>query len=188
MRLKAEIHHAAYQMNETHDTIPVPDPTRLTTDQLRREIAAVRELVESHEAALKIQIGALRELHTERFTSIAIQFAERDKRTEQLSLADKTAIAAALQAQKEAAAAQNESSTTANVKMEAHFVKLIDQQEKSLEDGRRNTEQQIADLKSRMDKAEGHGKGIGDLWGIIVGGIGILAGIAGIVIAVMKHA
>ena len=46
------------------------------------------------------------------------QFAERDKRTEQLSLADKTAIAAALQAQKEAAGAQNESNTAAINKME----------------------------------------------------------------------
>jgi hypothetical protein len=63
----------------------------------------------------------LRELHSERFSSIALQFEERDKRTEQLSVADKTAIAAALQAQKEAAGAQNESNTAAVAKIETNF-------------------------------------------------------------------
>ncbi len=112
------------------------------------------------------EVGKLEALHSERFASverrteiqlqsIAIQFAERDKRTEQLSLADKTAIAAALQAQKEAAGAQNESNAAANAKMEANFAKLIEQGHSLLMEVRRNTEAQINDLKSRLDKGEG---------------------------------
>lgn len=120
---------------------------------------------------IKNDVQQLRELHEEKFNSIseqtniqfagiATQFMERDKRTEQLSLADKTAIAAALQAQKEAAGAQNESNAAANVKMETNFAKLIDQGQALLLEMRRNTEAQINDLKSRLDKGEGGVKAV----------------------------
>lgn len=152
---------------------PVPDPTLLTTQQLLREVGAAREVIETRlggmdkaiellQAAsdrypqfVRAEVKQLQELHEEKFRSIAIQFMERDKRTEQLSLADKTAIAAALQAQKEAAGAQNESNAAANAKMENSFAKLIDQNQALLLEVRRNTEAQINDLKSRLDKGEG---------------------------------
>lgn len=119
---------------------------------------------------IKDEVDQLRELHEEKFRStdaqsliqfagIATQFAERDKRTEQLSLADKTAIAAALQAQKEDASAKNESNATATAKMEANFAKLIEQGQTLLMEVRRNTEAQINDLKSRLDKGEGTSRG-----------------------------
>ena len=93
---------------------PDPDPTILTTENLRREIANLKELLETrlngNDAArvaqhdlIKAEIGILSNVTEQRFAGIETQFSERDKRTEQLSMADKTAIAAALQAQKEAA-------------------------------------------------------------------------------------
>lgn len=108
----------------------------------------------------------LQALHDEKFRSIEeqsrikfegvqIQFSERDKRTEQLSLADKTAIAAALQAQKEAAGATNESNSVALLKMETNFAKLIDQGQTLLQSVVRNTDEKINDLKSRLDRGEG---------------------------------
>lgn len=111
-------------------------------------------------------VEQLRLLHDERFRSletqlmthlsgIQTQFAERDKRMEQLSLADKTAIAAALQAQKEAAGAQNDSNATANSKMENNFVKLIEQTQQLLQAVSRSTDDKINDVKSRLDKGEG---------------------------------
>lgn len=116
---------------------------------------------------IRNEVKQLEFLHGERFNSINSQinthllgidkqFAERDKRTEQLSLADKTAIAAALQAQKEAAGAQNDSNSTANIKMEANFAKLIEQTQTLLQEVRRNTDDKINDVKSRLDKGEGH--------------------------------
>jgi predicted HTH transcriptional regulator len=149
---------------------PVPDPTVLTTQQLLREIATSREVIETrlsgmdkaiellqaaadrYPAFVRAEVKQLQELHEEKFSSIGTQFAERDKRTEQLSLADKTAIAAALQAQKEAAGAQNESNAAANAKTETNFAKLIEQNQALLLEVRRNTEAQINDLKSRLDK------------------------------------
>ena len=141
--------------------------------QLQRELLALREIIEARlngmdkaiellqistdkfSAFVKCEVKQLQELHGEKFNSIATQFQERDKRTEQLSLSDKTAIAAALQAQKEAAGAQNESNAAANVKMETNFAKLIDQQGLLLQEVRRNTDTQINDIKSRQDKGEG---------------------------------
>jgi hypothetical protein len=176
--------------------VPVPDPTALTTAQLLREIANTREIIETritgmdraiellqkmndgYPALMDAKVGKLQEVHEEKFNSIAIQFAERDKRTEQLSLADKTAIAAALQAQKEAAGAQNESNTAANVKTETNFAKLIEQGQTLLLEVRRNTEAQINDLKSRLDKGEGHSRGLGDGWAYLLAAasLALLAG------------
>lgn len=180
-------------LNKT--SVPVPDPTVLTTAALIREIESLRErmthdntflreLIEARlngsdkavellrsmtdrtPASITAAISQLQALHDEKFHSIEAlvdtrfdgidtQFLERDKRTEQLSLADKTAIAAALQAQKEAAGAQNESNTTANNKMEASFAKLIDQTQTLLQAVTRNTDDKINDIKSRLDKGEG---------------------------------
>lgn len=175
--------------------VPVPDPTVRTVEQLQREIAASREVVESGMRGgfenvatrlagmdkaidllqvssgklpgfIKDEVGNLRELHDEKFKSvesrskiqfdgIATQFAERDKRTEQLSLADKTAIAAALQAQKEAAGATNESSSIAITKMELNFAKLIEQNNTLLQTISRSLDEKIGDLRGRIDRGEG---------------------------------
>jgi len=91
----------------------------------------------------------------EKFRSIEVQFVERDRRTEQLSLADKTAIAAALQAQKEAAGATNESNAAAISKSESAFTKQIDQIYTLVASTTKSTDDKINDLKSRLDRGEG---------------------------------
>ena len=190
------------QRNSSGGWTPRPDPTLLTTQQLIREQAGLKELVlsivegnfkvidtrligmdralqllheqqEGRQQVIDVSIGQLRALHSEKFDSIAMnlderdkrlderfdgigtQFQERDKRTEQLSLADKTAIAAALQAQKEAAGATNESNGAALAKMENNFTKLIEQGQTLVQSVSRNLEDKINDLKSRLDRGEG---------------------------------
>jgi hypothetical protein len=175
-------------------SVPNPDPTQRTVEQLQRDIGATRQILEaaikgSKEVfetrlsgmdkaiellqtatdrlpdKIKDAVGQLQQLHDERFHSvnnqlaaamegIEKQFTERDKRTEQLSLADKTAIAAALQAQKEAAGAQNDSNTTANSKMEANFATLISQTQQLLQEVRRSTDDKIVALGDRLTKGE----------------------------------
>lgn len=151
---------------------------------------------------IKGEVEKLEALHGEKFqsverrteiqfASIATQFQERDKRTEQLSLADKTAIAAALQAQKEAAGAQNESNAAANAKMEANFAKLIEQGQSLLMEVRRNTEAQINDLKSRLDKGEGRTVATRDIHTDNRGMIALIVAVIGTAIALgvalLKH-
>lgn len=188
-------HQHTSAMPSSAATVPNPDPTQRTVDQLQREIGATRQILEANIIGtrevletrlagmdkaiellqnatdklpdkIKDAVGQLQQLHDEKFQSInnqltamasgiEKQFTERDKRTEQLSLADKTAIAAALQAQKEAAGAQNESNTTANTKMEGNFAKLIEQNQLLLQEFRRTSDDKIDDVKSRLDKGEG---------------------------------
>lgn len=148
--------------NQT-DLLPRPDPTTLTTEQLHREIAALAEV-----------FNAKMELQNEKFRGIDTQFAERDKRTEQLSLADKTAIAAALQAQKEAAGATYESITAAIAKSEVGFTKQIDGLGTLIASITAGFDSKISDLTARLDRGDGHGSGLKDGWGYIVGAGGLL--------------
>lgn len=170
---------------------PDPDPTLLTTENLRREIANLKELQETRLSASAASTAALHDLILakievlssvtgQRFASIETQFAERDKRTEQLSLADKTAIAAALQAQKEAAGAQNESNAASVTKQEAAFTKLLDQNQTLFQTAMSAQTTQLNDVKSRLDKGEGQSKGAGDTWGWIFGVVGILIAAAAV--------
>src|SRR5665213_1907732 len=73
-------------------SMPVPDPTVLTTQQLHRELAALRELIETrlngYDKAITLlqttmdkspSIGEMYAKHEEMFKSIATEFLERDK-------------------------------------------------------------------------------------------------------------
>lgn len=175
---------------------PDPDPTLLTTENLRREIANLKELQETRLSASKADTIALHDLllakievlssvTAQQFEGIAIQFAERDKRTEQLSLADKTAIAAALQAQKEAAGAQNESNAASVTKQEAAFTKLLDQNQTLFQTAMSALTTQLNDVKSRLDKGEGQSSGSRDVWGWVFGAAGI--GVAVAALFITRH-
>lgn len=219
-------------------TVPNPDPTERTVEQLLREIGTSREIVEAGQKGtrdvietrlsgmdkaiellqtltnkmpqyIKDEVSHLEKLHQEKFASIltnietrfdgvGTQFVERDKRVEQLSLADKTAINAALAAQEKQAIAQNESNSAANTKMEGNFAKLIEQGQEFLLEYRRNTEAQINDLKSRLDKGEGTTRGadratdrtasiIGLAIAASVAVVAVLGGIIGMVVYVVTR-
>ena len=154
-------------------TTPIPDPTTLTTDQLRRELAALRDTVETrldamdkaaqlfHENLTRVptdtdkQISHLKELHEEKFASIQTQFDERDVRSAASEDAAKVAVNAALQAQKEAAAAQNASNAAAITKSEAATVKQIDGILALLTSNSTALSDKIAVINGRLDRSEG---------------------------------
>lgn len=186
--------------------LPLPDPTILTTQQLLREVTMLKDTVNTRfegmdkaidllqkfadksptTAVLEQQVGAIMSLTEEKFSGVEKQFAERDKRTEQLSLADKTAIAAALQAQKEAAGAQAETNSAATAKQELAFTKLLEQIQQTQSATNRATEDKVNVLTGRLDRGEGHTKGLGDGWGYVVGAVGVLAGLAAIITLIIK--
>src|ERR1035441_9083425 len=101
------------------DRIPSPDPTILTTEQLHRELGILREFLEA-------RLEGMDKVFAERFIGVQKQFDERDVRTAGAVIAGTTAVNAALQAQKEAAGAQNDSLTASITKSEAATVKQID--------------------------------------------------------------
>jgi polyhydroxyalkanoate synthesis regulator phasin len=157
----------------TEGSIPVPDPSVLTTQALLREIGGLRELlsqrVESIEKAVEVAhnnlvrvptdvdrtVGHLREVvHekfntvSERFDGIATQFAERDTRVEQTARAGEEALKAALQAAKELVGTQSASFSISIDKAEAATEKRFDA-----------ANDKIEDLKERLTLLEGQGRG-----------------------------
>src|SRR5271154_2582056 len=161
-----------------------PDPTNLTTQQLWREVGALKELINvrleaAAEAVKLLQQQANRSpsinevflQHEERFkstmgafdsavASIKQQFAERDTRTEQTSRDSKVAVDAALQAAKEAVGEQNKSSALAIAKSEAATTKQIDQIGAIITATNSGLNDKIDDIKSRLTLIEGRTAGI----------------------------
>jgi len=93
-------------------TIPVPDPTQLTTDAVDRA-----------KAELDIRITALRELIDQKFIGVATEFTMRD-----------IALAAAFKAAEAAVAQQNQSNTVAADKAASSFTKQIDGLDEKIND------------------------------------------------------
>lgn len=165
-------------MSDDVTRVPIPDPTILTTVQLNREIAALKEVVFTrldgmdkalnlvNDVALRVPsavdsaISHLRDLHEEKFKSIALQFSERDTRSEQGSRDSKVAVDAALQAAKEAFVEQNKSSALAIAKSESATMKQIDQLGAMIQTTYSGTNDKIDDIKSRLTLIEGKGFGV----------------------------
>ena len=175
--------------------IPVPDPTLLTTEQLRRELGSLRELVETRlhgmdratillgENVTRVpteidkQIAHLKELFlekfssvekqfdetsvlfTEKFQSVQKQFEERDVRTVAAATAATTAVNAALQAQKEAAGAQNDSLSASIAKSEAATIKQIEGINILLAAQAAALGDKIVAVSARLDRGEGSDAG-----------------------------
>ena len=136
------------------ESIPMPDPTALTTERLLQEIGGVKTLIVA-------EVSHLKELHAERFSSIATQFNERDTRTEQTSRDSKVAVDAALQAAKEAVGEQNKSSALAIAKSEAATTKQIDQIGVIIATMTNGLNDKIDDIKNRITAIEGRSTGVG---------------------------
>jgi hypothetical protein len=105
--------------------------------------------------------GKLTEVSEERFRSIAIQFQLLKQATEQLDIANKTAIAAALQAQKEQAAETQKTSQAAIAKSETSTGEAIKALTTNFNTAFTGIEGRINDLKGRMDRGEGQ-SGVSD--------------------------
>jgi hypothetical protein len=211
---------------------PDPDPTRLTVDLLRREMQALREQVETNllghirnietrfgamdqaiellqvstdrlPAAMDAKVNRLQELHAEKFSSIQTQFEGLDKLTDKMATASSTAIAAALQAQKEAVNQQNIAFDKATQKSEERFTKQMEQMSeliqtgtKALDDkittGTKVSDEKISTLNDRLTRIESTKIGEtgahtqqGTSIQLMIGVIGAVVGIVGVAVAIL---
>jgi hypothetical protein len=101
------------------------------------------------------KVTTLAEVSEERFKGIQIQFNLLKQATEQLDLANKTAIAAALQAQKESAGETQKSSQAAIAKSETSTSEAIKALTASFNTAIAGITDRYNDLKGRMDRGEG---------------------------------
>jgi len=104
-------------------SVPVPDPTKLTTDAVALAKAEIEKLFDQ-------KLIGLKEFFAEKFHGIATEFSMRD-----------TALAAALKAAQEAVKQQNESNTLAIDKAGTATTKQID-----------SLVERIDDLKERISE------------------------------------
>lgn len=157
--------------------IPVPDPSLLTTQQLREAISNLQMLLvtrlDAMDEAAKLRrkdldhvpyetsllIDAAIRVVEQKFVGISQQFTERDVRTEQASSSADDALKAALQAAKELVGAQGEASAAAAVKSETSFTKQIDQIGALIQTGNAASDARITELKERIDRGEGTATG-----------------------------
>lgn len=185
------------------DNVPRPDPSILTTQQLVREIQALKEVIFTRlqgmdEAILlrtertdaipgdiERRMSKLQELMEEKldgvelqvdekFRSIQQQFEERDTRVAQTSVDSKLAIDAALQAAKEAVG-----------KSELGTKDVIQQQGDLLRTVTAALGANLDDLKQRTTAIESKTLGIGEAKGSFTDNTGMLVGIGGLALALV---
>lgn len=168
--------------------VPVPDPTKLTTDavnaatsQWRRDLEALHHVIEvrldamdhatelresyAHDVPKLIDesVDVLERVSNEKFSSISLQFKERDIRTEQAATTSKQALDAALLAAKELVGQQNTANVEAAAKAEASFTKQIDQTSVLIATLEKALTDRILELKERIDRGEGSTAGVADM-------------------------
>jgi hypothetical protein len=174
--------------NAVNELLPRPDPSRLTTDQLRRELSGLREVLTARldgmdrattllsetvnrtPTVIQTEIAHVRELiqeklgtlggqAEEKFKSIELQFVERDVRTGQAATAAGEALKAALQAAKEAVFEQAQAAAKAADKTELSTTKQIDLIQNQIKTLGESFTDKIDDLKGRIDRGEGSASG-----------------------------
>lgn len=111
------------QKSEQQGLVPVPDPTKLTTDAVALAKAEIEKLFD-------VKLDGFKELVTEKFKGVATEFTMRD-----------IALAAAFKAAEAQVKQQNESNTLAIDKAGTAFTKQID-----------GLDEKIADLKERVSE------------------------------------
>jgi hypothetical protein len=134
------------------------DQVRIPT-QIDRAVTALRDLLEqtikTHIATLHGELNSISEVTDERFRSIQTQFTLLKQATEQLDIANKTAIAAALQAQKESAGETQKTSQAAIAKSELSTSEAIKALTAAFNSTIAEVRNNLNDLKGRMDRGEG---------------------------------
>lgn len=150
-------------------SVPVPDPTKLTTD-------AVAFLKEEIGHIMDLRFNGLNDLLTEKFRGVSTEFAMRD-----------IALAAAFKAAEAAVKQQNESNTLAIDKAGTAFTKQID-----------GLDEKIGDLKERTTQMESKTLGMtsahtlnrevdADNRGTVFGIVGIVIALSAVIVAIFGH-
>jgi len=134
------------------DTRPNPDPTVLTTQALLREMELLRELFTARLA------------HSDEARTLSLRVIETrldgmDRLSESSIRDQKAAVAAALQAAKEAVEKQQEASDKAIAKSETAITKQMDQVVMLVQSGLKSVEVQLDDMKERVVRLESEKSG-----------------------------
>jgi hypothetical protein len=140
------------------------------------------ETVNRTPTEIQKEIGHLRQSMEERFGSVALQFQERDVRSERESRDNEKAVNAAFAAQKESAAEREKSNALAISKSEAATTETITKLAELFRTTTDGLSDKIDDLKDRMNRLDGRGAGLEAGWGKILGAAGLASTLMGMVL------
>lgn len=151
-----------YQQN---DWRPIPDPTVLTTKQLRRQTKSLRELLESRIAGMERAaslyadgmnhaISDLKTLYDEKFVGIDKRFTERDLRANAINNANQLAVQTAFTTNKESSLAHHTAVTDSMRKTEEGFKDRLSSLETKIDFNKQNLDGSLYDLKDRITRLE----------------------------------
>jgi len=164
-------------------SVPVPDPTALTSAALYREVSSLRELIEqridgvmaldrerdlrveamftagsNRRKALQVEFGtqlkALRELEEEKFRRVEQQFELVERQRVEQKKDTKDAVDAALTAQKEAVKEQTTASATAIGKSESATNKALEQLGANFNTAVDSLRRTIDEVKERVSEVD----------------------------------
>jgi hypothetical protein len=194
----------------SQDWKPRPDPTVLTTEALARGFQGLRDYIDGQldvlrerlrgiDVATRLlnetvnqvptdvqkEVSHLRELMDEGLATIALQFRERDHRGDREAQANKAAIEAALAAQKEAVAKQDETNARATAKSDATTAETINRLTQLSETNTRALSEKVDDLKERISKVESVRQGAAEGKEETRAHLSIGTAVAGVLLAVL---
>ena len=153
---------------------PDPDPTLLTTESLLREIAHLKELTAEKFETQRMRTDALENRLDHKYVETADAIRNlRDLHEEKFKGLDQLGRQAREDNQTRLDAAFKSANDTRD-KIEESLTKQIDALNNKTEAANKATNEKIDRLTSRLDTGEGKTKGAGDLWGYLVGLIGLL--------------
>jgi len=163
---------------------PVPDPTILTTEQLLREIGALKDLVESW-------IDTLEQVNSEKLRSVWSQLELVERQRVEQKADTKAAVDAALTAQKEAVKEQTTASERAIAKSEASTTKQLEQLSVTFATNIQSVTSLVGDIKERISTIEARKASATETRtdqrlniGMVVGILGTFAAFASIGVAI----
>jgi hypothetical protein len=145
--------------------VPVPDPSKLTTDQLHNEISNLKELLLSRINSIEHAISNmpveveklivhLKEIVTERFRSVERQLSQVEEQRVEQKLDTKAAVDAALTAQKEAVKEQTLASGLSIAKSEMATSEQLKQLNVTFTTAITGVLSSLNDLKERVGRIE----------------------------------
>jgi hypothetical protein len=183
--------------------VPSPDPSSLTTEQLRHELGGLEKLIETRldamdranvllktdvdrvPSAMDREIQRLTEVFNGRLSALETQIGNQEKFVAAMRGASETAIAAAFAAADKAITAQNLATAVSIQKSEANFIERIKGLETLVNSNKETLSTQIGEQRSRLDRGDGLTRGGQEMrterrldTGAI---IGVVLGITGVV-------
>lgn len=168
-------------------SVPVPDPTKLTTeavtrlsDQLKelfgqrfeavdKELARLNRALDQRPEAIVVEINHLRALVDKQFEGVKEQFNARDRE-----------VAGALIAQKTYVEEQNKSNALAAAKAETGFDKRIEGIDSKINLQTKTNDDKISDLKDRLTAIESNKVGSVDTIRWLFGAIAAIAALVAV--------